>query len=232
MSLSRSDIHAVVERQMRNWELARQQQRESGTTQVESVKPFVTISRSAGSGGEEVATLLAQECGWPLFDREILQFMAGDDTTRTRLYESLDERDLGFIQESVRVFFGGDLDRNDYFHRLTETVLTLARKGNAIFVGRGADLILPREMGVRVRLTAMPALCARRYAEEHGIDPVRAARELNQILQERNQFIRHHFKVDPDAADRFDLTMNLSALSVAEAVDVVLGLLRRRGELG
>lgn len=232
MSLSRASIHSVVERQMRNWELARQQEPPGEPAKEEQVKPFVAFSRSAGSAGGEVAAMVAQETGWPLFDRAILQFMADDDAVRTRLYRSLDERDTSYLQESLRVFFGGDLDRNDYFHRLTATVLALARKGNAIFVGRGADLILPRELGLRVRLIDLPGPCAKRYAEEHGIDPVRASRDLNRLTQERNQFVRHHFKVDPNAADRFDLTLNLSALSVVEAAEVVLGLLRRRGEMG
>jgi cytidylate kinase len=181
-----------------------------------------------GSGGGGVAKRLAERVGWPLFDREVLQSMAGDDEMRERLYETMDERDLNFVEELTLGFASTETARNDYFHRLTATILAIARQGHAVFLGRAADMILPRESGLRVRMVSLPVTCAQRYAEKHGIPVVRAAREIERIERERHVFTENHFKVAPDAPDRYDITLNLATVSEDEAVHLLAELMRTR----
>jgi cytidylate kinase len=167
-----------------------------------------------------------------VFDRELLQHMSGDDDMRRRIYESLDERDIGFVEESLRGFTLADFRRNDYVRRLNETVLALARKGPAIFLGRGADLILPRDVGFRVRFVALQAARVERYAREKDLSVVAAARDIERVEQQRERFIQTCFHIDPDAPDRFDLVINLTSLADDEAVKLIVELLRARGYLG
>jgi len=224
-------VSAALERQMRNWEIARQQA--AGQEEpVVRTQPFVTVSRMLGSGGSDLAKRIAAALHWPLFDRELMLHMAGDDRVRRQIYESLDERDLGYIEESVRVFTSVEFRRNDYFRRLIETLLALSRQGRAVFLGRGADLMLPRDHGLRIRVVAPPTVCAQRFAERSGLTLAEAAREIEQVERERSRFIRKHFNVEPDAPDRFDLTINLSAITPEEAVQVVMNLLKMRSVLG
>ncbi|MCB9866053.1 MAG: cytidylate kinase-like family protein [Phycisphaerales bacterium] len=231
MSTIRSkSVSAAVERQMRNWELARQQEITAPETSA-ATQPFVTISRMVGSGGTEVARHLAAAIDWPLFDRELLLHMSGDDGVRQRIYETLDERDQSFIEESLLSFTTAEFRRNDYFRRLTETMLALVRHGHAIFLGRGADLVLPRGCGLRVRVVSLPALCAQAFAERTGMSAIDAAREIERIEQQRSRFIRSHFHEEPDAPDRFDLVANLASLSVDETVEMILAVMRKRGLL-
>ena len=138
---ARQHMARAVERQMRHWELARAQS-PAPKPDEKSAAPFVTISRLVGAGGFEIATQLAERLEWPIFDREILQTMADDDRVRTRLYEQMDERDMSWLDGAVRWLIRGELNKDDYFRRLTETVLTIARQGPAVFLGRGVDLIL------------------------------------------------------------------------------------------
>ncbi len=222
-------VASAVERQMRNWEIARQQQHEAPPDAEQPVEPFLCVSRTVASGGEEVAQRLAEMVNWPLFDREVLAFMAEDDGVRKRLYETMDERDLSFIEETMRFFTDAEVKRNDYFRRLTETVLALARQGSAIFLGRGADLILPRELGLRVRFTSLPGVAAQRYADTHGMTSVQAVREIDRLEQQRQRFVASHFHVDANAPDRFDLVINLASVTQEEAVRIIHGLLGARG---
>lgn len=223
-------VNAALERQMRNWEIARQQT--AGHEEpVIRTQPFITVSRMVGSGGSDLARRIAAALHWPLFDRELMLHMAGDDHVRRQIYESLDERDLGYIEESLRVFTSVEFRRNDYFRRLVETLLALSRQGRAVFLGRGADLMLPRDHGLRIRVVAPPAVCAQRFANRSGLTPADATREIEQIERERSRFIRKHFNVEPDALDRFDLTFNLATITPEEAVQMVLNLLKLRGVL-
>jgi len=218
----------LVEKQMRNWELARGQRLAGSDTPPREVQPFVTISRQAGSGGRELAAALGETLGWPVFDRQILQSMAGDDTIRHRVYQSLDERDLGWFEESLRAFMQSEFVRNDYFRRLGETVLSLARQGSAIFVGRGIDLVLPRTVGLRLQIVAPLEKRVEWWCAAHDTTPAVARQDLESMDEERASFIRRHFGADHVEPTRFDLTVNVEHMNRAQAVDIVLAAVRTK----
>ena len=228
-----SDIAKLVERQMRNWEFARAQR---VTPEAESRRPevldFVAISRTAGSGGREVATLLGERLNWPVFDYEILRAMAGNDEVRARLYEKLDERDVSWLESTLRALSRGEFRQEDYFHRLTETILALARRGYSIFLGRGADLILPRDRGLRIRITASLERRTERFALRNNIAAALALAEVERKDQERTEFRRHHFGPNANEVTCHDLAINLDRIRVEEAVELILLALRIRGIAG
>lgn len=215
-------IDKLVERQMRNWELARSQRQGRQTTIPTGVADFICLSRQVGTDGHGVATGLAERLGWPVFGREILDAMAESDETRRRIYESMDERDLGWWEETLRSLMESDFVRNDYFKRLCETLLSLARQGPGIFLGRGADLVLPRDSGFRVRLMAPFEDRLQRVCSIMEIDESEAKRQIQRIESERRAFFQRHFGVDSDDPLRFDTTINLARFSNDQAVEAIL----------
>jgi cytidylate kinase len=225
-----SSTAKLVERQMRNWELARQQRIKLKEGRAPApVADFVTVSQAVGSTGEEVARKLAERLGWPLFDKEILQHMAGDDQVRTRLYEKMDERDTNWLEHMIRNLLQGEYRKEDYSYRLSEAVLALARQGPAVFLGRGADFVLPQDRGLRVRLLAPDDFRIATYAQQHQCDIDTARSEIARIEREREDFFRRCFgklRADPT---RFDLMINLGRMSHDEAVEMILAALRLRG---
>jgi len=171
----------VIERQVRNWEIAQSQKLTAESAKCEEVCDFITIGNICGSGGIQTAVLLSEELNWPVFDRQILTAMAGDDELRTRLYRSMDERDLGWLENTFRSFMQVEFRKNDYFHRLTETLLCLARQSHAIFIGRSADLILPKNKGLRVKMVASLEHCAQNFAEHNHCSLEQARSEIARI---------------------------------------------------
>jgi hypothetical protein len=224
------ELSKFVERQMRNWEFSRAQRptQRSGSP-PHPVADFLTISRAVGSGGRQVATLLGERLKWPVFDREILQSMAGDDRVRAQLYEQMDERDVSWLEDAVHWLIRGEFRKEDYFHRLTETVLALARRGHAIFLGRGADLILPPDRGLRVRITASLEERARRFALANNITEAMARDEVERVDNERREFRRHHFGPAASEQARYDLVLVMDRFTPAQAVELLVTALRLRG---
>jgi cytidylate kinase len=229
---SRTELTKVVEKQMRNWELARiQRPRPQPDQTPPEVAAFVAFSRTLASGGSQVATLLGERLGWPVFDREILQAMAGDDRVRTQLYEQLDEHDVSWLEATARWLIQGELRKDDYFHRLTETVLALARQGHAVFLGRGADLVLPRDRGLRVRVTAALERRAEQLAARSRMSPALALAEVERVDRERVEFRRNHFGPAANEVCRHDLVLNLDRFTHEQAVELILMAMRQRGLL-
>lgn len=229
-----SNTAKLVEKQMRNWEITRQQRLEvKEGPREEEVADFITISQAVGSTGEEVARKLAERLGWPLFDKEILQHMAGDDQVRTRLYEKMDERDTNWLEHMIRNLLQGEYRKEDYSYRLSEAVLALARQGPAVFLGRGADFILPQDRGLRVRLLAPDEFRIAAYAQREQCDEETARKEIARVEREREDFFRRCFgKLRADLT-RFDLMINLGRMSHDEAVEVmVIALRQRRARIG
>ena len=222
-------LERLVERQMRNWELARAQRLTVPKEQRADVEDFIAISRLVGAGGRELASRLGELLGWPVFDKELLGAMAGDDAMREHIYSSMDERDMSWSEETLRSIVQPEFVKNDYFHRLTQTVLSIARQGHAVFLGRAIDLILPQNRGLRVRLTAPTERRVKAYAAAGGLNDAEALQELTRIDHERAEFVRRHFQIDPVDATRADLTINLERLSVADAVELILLARERLG---
>lgn len=221
----------IVEKQLRNWEIARSQRAAGpGGGGEQAVEHFVSISRPAGLPGEALAKRLGERIGWPVFDREILRAMADDDEFRERIYRKLDEHDESWLHEFVRSL-GEErfIGREDYFHRLTQTVAALSRAGHAIFLGRATDMILPRELGLRIRLTATREYCVRRFAEENRLPYEAARRQVEEIEHERARFLRNHFHVEASDPKRHDLVINFETFGIEQSIELILCALRVRG---
>ncbi len=215
-------IIKLVEQQLRNWELARSQRQISSTPEKIEAENFICISRMVGIDGQTTATALGDHLGWPVFGREILDAMAGDDTIRQRIYRTMDERDLSWWEETLRGVLDPGFTRNDYFRRLCETVLSLARQSPSIFLGRGADLILPQDRGVRVRLVASTTSRIRTHTDATGQSPERAAEDMKQVEHQRAECLRHHFGAEAEDPVRHDLVLNLDRWSTVGAVKLIL----------
>jgi cytidylate kinase len=221
-------LERLVERQIRNWELSRSQHTRD-PAKKKSVQEFVAISRQAGSLGSEIARQLAEKLGWPIFDKEILHAMSGEDSFRQRLYESMDERDVGWVESLLAPLVRGEFATHEYFPVLTRTILMLARGSAAVFVGRAADLVLPRNHGLRIRIVAPIESRVVRLAEQRKIPMETARHEVHRIDRERAEFIRHHFHLEIDDPTRCDLTINTGGITAGDAVELILCQLRRRG---
>lgn len=216
------DLARLVERQMRNWELARDQRPADRGPEPAQVEDFVCISRQIGTDGRKVAGILGDRLGWPVFDREVLESMAGDDDARRQVYESMDQRDLSWWEETLRALMQSEFVRNDYFKKLSETLFSLARQGNCIFLGRGADLLLPAERGFRVRLVAPEPFRIDTLAAGRAMTRKESMQQIERVEAERERFFKSHFGVAMDAPDRYDMTINVSRFSYEDAVEAIL----------
>lgn len=223
------DISRFVERQLRNWEISRHQTAMAPREGGRQVEHFIALSRAVGLPGQEIASILNLRLGWPVFDREILQAMAGDETWRRELYEAMDGRDSNWLEDFLAGMSAAREGRDEYFRRLCETMLSLARKGHAIFVGRAADLILPRDAGLRVRVTATREYCIRAWAIQKGLTFEKAVREVEELEHERARFIRHHFHIEASEQTRHDMILNMEQFTGPQAAEVIMTALRVRG---
>ena len=223
------DVARAIEQHMRNWQLTQATEPDPLAYDPRKVANFVTISEDVGAGGGDVGELLGKELNWPVFDKQILNVMACEDEQRTRVYSSLDERDPGWCEETFRSLMQTEFRKNDYFQRLTDALFCITRDGPAVFIGRGADLILPSSKGLRVRVVASLDHRIHSFAERNGIGFNEAAKQVNRISRDRRNFIGKCFNIRDDELTRFDLLLNVERFSFAQTVETILSALKLRG---
>jgi cytidylate kinase len=188
-------------------------------------QPVVTISRDYGSGGDIIATRLAQRLNVPLYDEAVLKEVAlrlQDDPAIVKL---LDE---GFGRAKdmwlYRLFSGKDVGPDAYRDTLVKVVMSLGRMGGVI-VGRGAHIILAEACALRVRVTGTPEICARRMAGSgHGSVAEQLAKAKD-IDHHRGKFVWEVFHSRLSDASQFDININTDRMGDFEdVVDMLMGM--------
>ncbi len=218
-------IPSMIERQMRNWEMLRQQgaKFKAKGPRCWEVLFYVTISRECGCGAEDVADKLVELTGFEKYDRELLDYMVSRDDVRRQLYETLDGQTISWIEDVLSgLSFSPSVNMEEYFNRLSHAVLAVCHNTHAIIIGRGANFILPRDCGVAVRLVAPINYRLENYARRMNLDLKTARADIEMTDKRRSQFIEHHFGKYAYDPRRYDLVINVAQFSPEKTAYIIL----------
>jgi cytidylate kinase len=192
-----------------------------------SVKPApaaftVALSREAGANGAVIAGRLGDRLGWAVYDRALLDWIAGEMGLRTSLLESVDEKRVSWLRECVEAFASAPgVTGGAFVRHLVEMMLSLATHGECVIVGRGAAQLLPAATTLRVRLVADPRDRVAVIRQRLGLSEGEAVRWVETTDRERDRFVRDHFHKDPADPRGYDLVLNASRFSVDECAEVI-----------
>ncbi len=213
-------MHQLIEEQVRRWEILRKEK------QKDKILPVITLSREPGSGGKLVAKAVADRLGLDLFHQELINAMAENADTTTRVIRTLDERGLSMIEDWVSAAISERHLWPDEVSRLLMRVIgAIGRHGKAIIVGRGANFVLPPENRFRVRIIAPLQLRVNRVAETYGVSKKEAKRHVLRTESDRQAFVRKYFHSDIGDPSNYDLILNTGTLSVESAAAAICSAL-------
>ena len=118
---------------------------------METSNIIITVGRQLGSGGKEIASLLAQHLGYKMYDGELLNLAAKESGLCERLFERNDEQKVfskSFFRYNLPLIggehgmFQNELSQDTLFKFQSEAIIKAAEADNCVFVGRCADYIL------------------------------------------------------------------------------------------
>jgi Cytidylate kinase len=199
--------------------------------------PFVTVSRESGVGGATFARLLASrldeempgDVAWTVFDRNLVEEMLRSEHLSPRLARFLPEDRISEIDASIGELLGLHPSLWTLIQRTNDMMRELARRGQAILVGRGANFATESIAGgLHVRLVAPAIQRAGHMARQMGLTMEEAARRNVRIDAARAKFVRSVFASDVDRASGYDVTLNLGSVPLDAAVDMAMTALRSR----
>ncbi|MFZ2630573.1 MAG: cytidylate kinase-like family protein [Desulfosalsimonadaceae bacterium] len=228
MKTSRRSIEKIVEDQILQWNRFHNEKKEE--TKAVSV---ITVSRESGSGGTLMAAKLAKDLGFDLFHREVIQEMAESAHISARIVETLDEKGLSVLEESLAAMIRDrHLWPDEFMRHLLKVVGTIGKHGRAVIVGRGAQYILPFDETLKVRVIAPLALRIYTVAHELDIEEGEAERMILKTDSDRRSFSRKYFYADVTEPLQYDLIINTARVSVDEGVEIVKSALRQMNDRG
>jgi cytidylate kinase len=228
-------LEEAVERQMlwRNLleRLAEETKAEREAAEVRrELGPYIAISRESGAGGEEIARLVGETLGWPVLDKQIIEFMAERFHVDRNILGLLDETKTNWIQETLGSLLDHRLISQDaYLAHLGQIILLAAYQGHVVVVGRGAQFFLPREHGLAVRIVALEKDRIAQIRQIGKTSEQEARRVMLEQEQGRNEFVRRYFHHDIDQPSLYDVVANSSSFKHEKTAELIVAVYRLRG---
>jgi cytidylate kinase len=212
-----------MERALPHWF---REQNADGEVKATTTRFTIAISRQAGARGHAVARCTAERLHWPVYDHELLEAIAAKMGLREQLLASVDEKHMGWVQETVeRLCALPQVTEKAYVRRLVPMLFSLASHGDCLIVGRGAAQVLPPATTLRVRLVGpfqeRVANVQRRLAVSHS----EATHWVKKTDRDRDRFVRDHFQKDASDPEYYDLVLNSCRFSDTECADVIIATL-------
>jgi cytidylate kinase len=198
---------------------------------------IVTIEREYGSGGGEIAQLLATRLGWKLWDQLLTEEIAKLAGCAKNVVEGREEKNDPLYYRLFKSFLRGSYEGSLNAHKLgvvdSESILKFtervvqhaAETGNSVMVGRGSQHFLrDRNDTLRIFLYAPRENKVRRLIAR-GKSEKEAHELVDSVDRERHDFIQKYFHVEwPDRAI-YHAMLN-TALGDTAVVELILDFMK------
>jgi len=203
----------------------------------------ITISRQFGAGGKTLGEKLAESLEYSLIDEELIEQVAQKANVSSEFVRTV-EKDAGgkllryvsglsplrksYLYKTM-VDKQGFIDGHRYVELLDEVIRAIAADDNVIIIGRGGQYILqshPETIHLMLvaERTDRIGLLRRKYDLDHS--------QASQIIAKqdkiRTNLFRYFGKEDFDNPMLYHLVLNMSRISMDEAVDLVQTLVRQK----
>ncbi|WP_160145546.1 cytidylate kinase-like family protein [Dictyobacter aurantiacus] len=194
----------------------------------------ITVSREYGSGGGEIARMLAERLGWKLLDVQIIQLVAQKLGISRAVAQSHDEQVEGFAQrlfEATQYFMppvalseviGPSVNDLAYSHALGQVLRTAVDMGHVVIVGRASQVVLATDRSVmHVRIVAPLPQRIVYVMRREGLDAKAAGERIRLKEHRRHQSIKEQYGWDDNDAHLYDIIINTGILDLHAAVELV-----------
>lgn len=205
-------------------------------------RSVITVSRTLGAEGEDLAGKLAAELGYRYVDTEIIQRAARQAGVTEAEIAAVENRQ-GLVERILNRLAAGAIVAGPvveplefapnlteaYQHLITDVVRETAAGGSVVLVAHGASMALGARPGlVRVLVTAPVEVRVARIAASEGIDLRRAEKRVSASDSARAQYFERFFRVAKELPTHYDLVVNTESLGIDVSVQAVLAIARGR----
>lgn len=176
---------------------------------------IITISRQAGSLGDEIARETARTLDYDFIEKVQISEILSRLGFSTSEIDRLDEKRPSIWQTLT-------IQKELFANYIQAAVYELATRKNVVIVGRGGQVILKDIPGVlHVRIIAPYALRVKRLMEQRGYKEDDAQRILRQRDRDSSGYLNTYFDANSYDSDLYDLILNTRVLTMEKCVETI-----------
>ncbi len=203
--------------------------------------PTLTISRLYGSGGSEVAALVAKKLGWSLLDNAVVDAVAARMGLTVAEVRDREERVPSLVERLTSAMAMGSQEwaspiaeakrpTDEQLIEVTRHIIEEAiARGPLVVVGRGTqEMLAEREDTLHVFCYAPRKALIARTIKREGLSADEATRLVDNTNKDRDQWVRLHWERDRRAHENYDLSVNTERLGIEGAADLIVSAAKRR----
>jgi cytidylate kinase len=177
---------------------------------------FITISEMIGTNGEKIARKVPEELKYSFYGEEELLGAASEMGFLSDI-KKLDEKAPALLER----FFSEK--PKIYLDRLQAVIYEVAKKGNAVFFGRGGQFLLHSfDCAFHILVTGSMEKRIKRVMEEKQVGREVAEKIINRSDHDKRAFIRFAYDEDWLNCRLYDLLLNTDKLSIDSAVKMIV----------
>ena len=199
---------------------------------------IVTISRAYGSAANAVAAELASRLDYRVVADQLPRVIAerlgsstgmveGIEATTPPLGERLLRGLVAVPEMGIALAAPTDAYMSAYRHEIEQLVREEAERGDAIIIGRAANVILGRRPDMlSVFLTAPLEWRTQHVAESLGISPAKASAEIARIDKARRAYTRDQYKLTWGDRRNYDLVLDTARFGIDGTAELIVAAVR------
>lgn len=205
------------------------------------MKKIITFGREFGSGGHEIAKLVAEKLGISYYDKELISLAAKEAGYDPAIFERVDERatnsllyslSMGSFMVDGRGGLTGELPLSDKLHMAqSDTIRRLAKREECVLVGRCASYILRDEPGgVRVFIYGDKKQRVERIARLYDLTKEKAESLVKKTDKARASYYTYYTGENWADVRNFDLAINSSSMPFETAAELIVNFVKKKTE--
>ena len=200
---------------------------------------IISVGRQLGSGGCELAKMLAKDFGCRFYDSELINMAAERSGFNPKIFARHDENHgalktffgpiTGFLGRMSSTFYSNSISQESLFQIQSEVIWKAAEESSCVFVGRCADYILrKKERLFSVFITADEEERTKVVSERLGCDMETARKYIEKKEAERASYYNYYTMKQWGASQSYDLCINSSLLGLERTAEVIAQVIRER----
>ena len=197
---------------------------------------IICVGRQLGSGGHDIARMLAMDFNAKYYDQELLNLAAKESGFSEKVFKQNDEK-KGFLKSLLNLqmphvgggMYSSDFSQENLFQFQSDAIRKAASEGSCVFVGRCADYVL-RDFPNVVSVFVSASMRARidKLLAQQTVTPQQAKRLILQAEHRRAEYYNYYTGKKWGAAESYDLCINSSILGLVETEKFISDFIRKK----
>ena len=199
----------------------------------------ITVSRQFGAGGRTLGEMIAQELDYLFLDDLLIHEIADQANVSTDFVKSMERTAGGTISKFISGMLSrsymerivgagkGYIDEEIYVELLQKIITEFARQGNVVLLGRASQYILQDFKGAyHILLVAKWEDRIKFMQQFYDISDAKASKVIKQGSSRRSNLYKKFGREDYDQPYLYHLVLNMSRLSLEQALRKVVVLVQ------